>query len=50
MRITTAAGVTHASGTLGLSLRSLGVPEIKGPLGAFRLKDRIDLAFKAGFR
>ncbi len=49
VHITTSDGVTHATGTLNLSLRALDIPEIKGPLGAFRLKDKIELAFKAEF-
>ncbi len=49
VRITMSEGVTHATGTLNLSLRALDIPEIKGPLGAFRLKDKIELAFKAEF-
>jgi hypothetical protein len=47
IRVTHTDGVTHANGTLTLSLRALGVPEIKGPLGAFRLKDKIELTFTA---
>ena len=43
-------GTTRVTGSLTLSLRALGVPEIKGPLGAFRLKDRIELAFAAELR
>ena len=38
---------THVTGTFPLSLRALGVPEVKGPFGAFRLKDRIDVTFHA---
>ena len=45
--ITETDGVTRAKGTLTLSLRALGVPDIKGPLGAFRLKDRIEISFTA---
>ena len=32
-------------GTLDLSLRALGIEEIKGPLGAFKVDDRIEVAF-----
>lgn len=32
-------------GTVDLSLRALGVDEIKGPLGAFKVDDRIEVAF-----
>jgi hypothetical protein len=42
-----ADGVVRAKGTSTLSLRAMGVPEIKGPLGAFRLKDRIEVSFEA---
>ncbi len=49
VRITRSDSATHATGTLSLSLRALDIPEIKGPLSAFRLKDRIDLVFNAEF-
>lgn len=32
-------------GKLDLSLRALGVDEIKGPLGAFKVDDRVEVAF-----
>ncbi len=38
-------GETVAQGKLSLSLKRLGVKEIKGPLGAFRVDDSVEVAF-----
>lgn len=38
-------GAMVAYGQLTLSLRALGIKEIKGPLGAFKVDDAIDVAF-----
>lgn len=38
-----------ASGHCELSLRALGVAPVKGPLGAFRIADRIAVAFRIAF-
>jgi hypothetical protein len=39
------AGFIVASGLTALSLSALGVKEIKGPLGAFKVDDRVEVAF-----
>ena len=38
-------GEIVAYGSTDLSLRALGVDEIKGPLGAFKVDDRVEVAF-----
>ena len=38
-------GATRVEGRCSLSLRSLGVKEIKGPLGAFKVHDGIDVIY-----
>jgi hypothetical protein len=38
-------GEVVAYGKLDLSLRRLGIAEIKGPLGAFKVDDRVEVAF-----
>jgi hypothetical protein len=38
-------GETVCHGKLTLSLRALGIKEIKGPLGAFRVDDTVEVAF-----
>ena len=45
----TEAGSVRASGTGDLSLRALGVPPVRGPAGAFRLADRVQVSFDATF-
>ena len=40
-----ADATTRATGRLTLSLDRLGVKPIKGPLGAFRVKDAIEVSF-----
>lgn len=43
-------GGYRISGTLSLSLSALGVSEVKGPLGAFRVADDVDVAFELTLR
>jgi hypothetical protein len=38
-------GATRVEGRCALSLRSLGVKEIKGPLGAFKVHDGVDVIY-----
>jgi hypothetical protein len=38
-------GETICHGKTALSLKALGVKEIKGPLGAFKVDDRVEIAF-----
>jgi len=35
----------HATGSIALSLRALGVPEVKGPLGAFKVSDEVAVSW-----
>ena len=37
-------------GECELSLRALGVPPVRGPAGAFRLADRVQILFDVSFR
>ncbi len=39
-------GGQRVNGKIELSLRKLGVPAIKGPLGAFKVSDEIEVEFK----
>ena len=41
----TAGGLTRATGQLTVSLTQLGVKPIKGPLGAFRVNDAVEILF-----
>jgi hypothetical protein len=41
-----AEGETVGRGKLSLSLRALGVKEIKAPLGAFKVDDSVEVAFR----
>lgn len=43
-------GALTVAGTAHLSLRALGIPEIKGPLGAFKLKDDLEIRFELTLR
>lgn len=38
-------GGSVASGRCSVSLRALGIPEVKGPLGAFRVSDTIEVIY-----
>lgn len=38
-----------AQGRLSVSIRALGLPVIKGPLGAFRVADEVEVRFRAVF-
>ncbi len=44
------AGPQEVSGTARLSLSSLGVPPIKGPLGAFHVADEVEVSLRATLR
>ena len=39
------AGALRARGEVDVSLRSLGVAPVKGPMGAFRVSDRVRIVF-----
>jgi hypothetical protein len=38
-------GGSLATGRVDLSLRALGIPEVKGPLGAFRVSDTVEVVY-----
>ncbi len=40
---------TRATGTFGISLAAMGSSKIKGPMGAFRLKDNVEVSFNLVF-
>jgi hypothetical protein len=42
-------GAIHVAGSCQLSLRALGIQEIRGPLGAFKLRDEIEIIFELTF-
>jgi hypothetical protein len=44
-----ADATAEARGEADLSLSALGVREVKGPLGAFRLSDRVHVIFRVSF-
>lgn len=44
------AGAVGVTGSCQLSMASLGVREVKGPLGAFKLKDGIEVLFDLTLR
>jgi hypothetical protein len=43
-------GELVAKGELKLSLKRLGIQEIKGPLGAFKVDDAVEVAFRIALR
>jgi hypothetical protein len=45
LRVTEEASLLHVAGRVELSLKRLRVPEIKGPLGAFRVSDAVQVLF-----
>lgn len=42
-------GATRARGEVELSLRALGVAPVKGPMGAFRVSDKVRITFDLAF-
>jgi hypothetical protein len=44
-----ADNVTTVEGSLKLSMKKLGVAEVKGPLGAFKVGDEVEVEFKVAF-
>jgi hypothetical protein len=40
---------TRTRGRTEVSLRSIGAPPVKGPLGSFRVKDRVRVEFDLFF-
>jgi hypothetical protein len=49
VRVSREAGGVRVQGECELSLRALGVPPVRGPAGAFRLADRVEVRFEANF-
>jgi hypothetical protein len=43
------SGAIRVRGDCKLSLDELGVPPVRGPVGAFRLADRVEVSFDASF-
>lgn len=43
-------GIMEVSGACWVSMRELGIPEVKGPLGAFKLRDEIEVRFELTLR
>lgn len=43
-------GAARVSGAFELSLASIGSDVVKGPMGAFRVKDRVTVSFEAVFQ
>ena len=41
------SGIVRVEGDCALSLRALGVGPVRGPAGAFRLSDRVEVHFEA---
>jgi len=48
-RIEAGTTTVTASGTATLSLRALGIADVKGPLGAFRVADAVELSYRVVF-
>lgn len=42
-------GELRVDGSAALSLQGLGIPEVKGPLGAFKVTDEVQATFRAVF-
>lgn len=42
-------GAVHVQGTADLSLAALGSDPVKGPMGAFKVKDRVEVRFDVVF-
>ncbi|WP_272421760.1 hypothetical protein [Polyangium jinanense] len=50
LRVTEEAGRTRVSGRTALSMMRLGLREVKGPLGAFRIRDEVEVLFDVTLR
>lgn len=44
-----AEGGVHATGSLDVSLSAIGSDPLKGPMGAFRIKDKVKVTFDLMF-
>ena len=47
--VTAEDGAVRVTGTLDLSLAAIGSAQVKGPMNAFRVKDRVEVLFDVGF-
>jgi hypothetical protein len=47
--VSSEGGAKRARGRAGISLAAIGVPPVKGPMGAFRVKDRVRVEFDLVF-
>lgn len=50
IQVTDQGGLTHASGRVELSMKKLGLREVKGPLNAFRVSDVVEVLFELTLR
>jgi hypothetical protein len=48
-QVTQTNGAVHARGTFEVSLKAIGADPVKGPMGAFRVKDRVNVLFDVVF-
>jgi hypothetical protein len=50
VRVEATDGIQRVSGTLELSLHAIGSDKVKGPMNAFRVKDKIEVLFDVVFK
>jgi len=50
LQVTDAGGLTRVSGRVELSMKRLGLKEVKGPLNAFRVSDGVEVIFDLTLR
>ena len=50
LRVTEDAARTRVAGRVELSMKRLGLREVKGPLGAFRVRDEVEVSFEFTLR
>ncbi|MDI1448804.1 hypothetical protein [Polyangium sp. 6x1] len=50
LRVAEEAGRTRVSGRITLSMKRLGLRDVKGPLGAFRVRDDVEVLFDVTLR
>jgi hypothetical protein len=49
VQVTDEGGAKRAAGSVELSLKALGAPPVKGPMGAFRVSDKVRVEFDLVF-
>lgn len=50
VRVDSSDGAQRVSGSLSISLHAIGSDPVKGPMNAFRVKDRVEVIFDVVFR